>query len=95
MPKTMFMRPKFVEAAEQISIESIPDAQSSVMWLSQEWRDAETRAKRRRLIRFANLARNRALVMIKRANISTREKMELRGVAAVYKRWLRSHRLKG
>ena len=93
MTKTLFFPPKHKEAAEQISIESPADALASVKWLSEEWNNAKTRAKKRRLIRYAVLAMNRANAMLKKKNLSQKERREFRQIVRIYKNWLERHRL--
>ena len=94
MSKTIFFPPKYEEAAEQISIESPADARASVYWLTGEWNRARTREKKRRLIRFAVLAMNRAKVMLKKRDLSQKERRELKQVWKIYRRWLDTHKLR-
>ena len=90
---TLFFEPKYKEASEQISIESPADARASVKWLTEEYKSAKTRAKLRRLIRFAVLARNRAKAMLKRKNLSAKERKEFKEIIKIYDRWIEEHRL--
>ena len=62
-------------------------------WLTREWREAETRAKKRRLIRFAVLAMNRARVISQNPRVSPAERRESAQVARIYENWLERHKL--
>ncbi|MEM5866313.1 MAG: hypothetical protein QXG39_00135 [Candidatus Aenigmatarchaeota archaeon] len=89
-----FLPPKYKEAAEQISVETPEDALASVRWLSEEWRKAKTREKKRRLIKFASEAIRRCRAQLRRKRLSAKEREEFRQVVKIYKNWLRRHRLR-
>ena len=84
--KTMFGKPKHDYLRDIISIRSPESATGSVRELTREFFSAETKAKRLRIARSAQLASNRALASAKRDSVSAREKAELRKVAGIYDR---------
>jgi hypothetical protein len=90
---TIFFPPKYKEASRKIRIDTVEGAKESIKWLNDEWDDAKTATKRRKLISFANLARNRATVMSGNPNISYGERMEAGEVAMRYKTWLDNHHI--
>ncbi len=94
MGRTIFFPPKHAKAAKMIRIDSPEGARQSVRWLSHEWRKAKRRDKKRRLIRYASLAKARAKVALKRRNLSAKERKEFKKVVKIYDDWLKKHRLR-
>lgn len=91
--RTIFFPAKYKEASRQISIETPADARASVQWLNEQWRGA-TRTKKVRLKKYAVLAMNRARALLKRKNLSLKERKQLKRVITIYKRWISSHQIK-
>ena len=92
--RSLYKEPKYKKASEMIRIDSPASARASVDWLSKEWRSSKTRAKKRRLIKFATVAMNRAEIASESKRISLRERKEMKKVASIYRHWLRRHRLR-
>lgn len=82
--KTMFGKAKNKYLRDIISIRSPESATGSVRELAREFYTAETRVKRLRIARSAQLASNRALASARNKAVSAREKTELRKVAGIY-----------
>ena len=93
LKKGLYKPAKHKEAAEHIMIDTPDNARKSIRWLNKEWKEAKTRAKKRKLIQFANLARNRAKVMSENERISEKERREAAKVAKIYDEWLKKHKL--
>jgi len=92
--KTMFFEPKYKKYAKIITVKSIPKAKESLNKLSAEWKNAD-REKKRRIIKAATLAANRAVGMTKRKKRPLRQKTkdEKLKIAKLYREWIKSHSL--
>jgi hypothetical protein len=82
--KTMFFKPKSEKYADIVSIESPYRARYSCKQLKEEYHKAETRDKKLKIIRVANLAANRARAIREKKNISSIERSEMAEVASIY-----------
>jgi len=91
--KTMFFEPTHVTYAEVISLRSPEEARFASKWLLNEFKTAETRAKKRRVKKVTVLASNRAFAMAKKGDLSGKEKVELKKIGDIYKRTYKRMRL--
>jgi len=76
-----------------IKIDSVASAEQSVRDLTREFRSAQSRTKRVRIIQYATLAANRCIASANRKNLFSKEKRELKAVAEVYRDFVKEHRL--
>ncbi|MCW1309123.1 MAG: hypothetical protein QXP04_00345 [Candidatus Nanoarchaeia archaeon] len=83
---TIFFAPKYKIAAERISLRSPEEARASAEWLLDEFSNAKTLEKKRRIKKFAVLAHNRAKVMAENERLSPKEREEALKIANIYKR---------
>jgi len=89
----MFFKPTYVTYAEVISLRSPEEARFASKWLLNEFRTAETRAKKRRVKKVTVLASNRAFAMAEKGDLSDKEKVELKQIGNIYKRAYKQMRL--
>jgi hypothetical protein len=92
---TLFFPPKHKWLADIISLKDPQSARESVRILKQEF-EKSGRARRRTILRAANLAANRAAAFLNKKNISAKEKQEFREIEKIYRRFVEwaSRRLK-
>ncbi|RLI98295.1 MAG: hypothetical protein DRP08_08245, partial [Candidatus Aenigmatarchaeota archaeon] len=83
--KTIFFKPKYLKYSEIVRIDTPDAARGSVKILLREFRNAETRAKKRRIKWMCVLAANRAKAARKKGNLSPREKREFAEVKRIYR----------
>ena len=78
--------------AKIMSIKDPRGARAACRALSKNWRNL-TRAQKRKRIKYAVLAMNRAKAMLRRRSLSKKERAELKQVVAIYRKWIDRHRL--
>ena len=83
--RTIFFPAKHPSYAEIVRIDNPDAARGSVKILLREFRNAETRAKKRRIKWMCVLAANRAKAARKKGNLSPREKREFVEVERIYR----------
>ena len=81
---TLFKPPRWKYLAEIITFENPEAAKGAVKELLREFRQAKTRAKKRRIKQATIYAANRARASAKRKNLSSRERKELEEIARIY-----------
>jgi len=84
--KSIFFPAKHPSYAEIVRIDNPDAARGSVKILLREFRNAETRAKKRRIKWMCVLAANRAKAARKKGNLSPRERREFAEVERIYRR---------
>lgn len=82
--KTMFVKAKSKYLADMISLRNPASARGSVRELTLVFNAAETKPKRLRIARAAQLAANRALATTKRKNLSRKERAEFWEIRVIY-----------
>ena len=83
---TLFHKAKYKKYADIVSLKSPEGARYSVKMLKVEYRRAETREKKLRIIRVLQEASNRAKASAKRKELSERERKELKKIAKIYRK---------
>jgi len=76
-----------------IKISSPTGARKSTDMLTREWKSAKIRDKKRRLIKYATLAMNRANAATKKTSMKHQTKVAYRASANIYSHWLSLHKL--
>lgn len=89
---SLFEPPKSKKWAKIIRIDSPAGARYSVRMLSKGWNKL-TRAQKVKRIKYAVLAMNRAKVLLRKKNLSQKERRELKQVVEIYRKWIDAHRL--
>ena len=84
--KTIFFKTKHKYLGDMISLKSPALARNSVTDLKQEFKDAQTNAKKLRIARATQLASNRAKVILKKKGLSLKERSEFRQISVLYKK---------
>lgn len=84
MSRTLFGKPENKYLSEAVEMDNIPSAKASVRELRKEFRDAETRAKRRRIKRALILAGNRGGAMSKNPQYNPDTRKEKKKIAGIY-----------
>lgn len=82
---TMFGKSSNSYLSKAISIRSPRDARESVAKLNALFRESKTRDKKIRIARAASLASNRAKMQLRRSNLSSKERGEMREVSRIYR----------
>jgi len=83
--KTIFFPPKYKKYAKIITIANPRDARKAANKMVKEFRKAKTRAKKVRLKKMVVLAANRAKALLKKKNISPKERSETMQVYRIYR----------
>lgn len=86
--RSMFGPPKYKKYEKIVKLTSVEDAKESAKELLHEFKSAETKAKKLRVLRATQLAANRAEVMTKRKKrpLKSSTKREKKKIAAIYER---------
>jgi len=84
--KTMFFPPKYPSLAKIVRIDSPKNARKAVKTLLAKFKKAKRRDVKVRVKRAAVLAGNRAKAMLRRKNLSAKERKEMREVYKIYRR---------
>lgn len=82
---SIFFPAKHKKYEEIVSLKSPEEATVSTEKLTAEFKDAETRAKRVRVLRVTVLASNRAYAMAKKKDLSKKERHEFRLIGHIYR----------
>jgi len=90
----LFKPPRWKYLAQIITFENPEAARGAVKELLREFRQAKTRAKKRRIKQATIYAANRARASAKRKNLSPRERRELLQIARIYERAARRMKLR-
>jgi len=92
---TIFFPSKHKGLSAVISIRNPEEARAGLLRLSRAWNSKRTtRAQKRLILRSVVLARNRAVALLKKRNLSRKERRETQQVIAIYDRWIRNHKLR-
>ncbi|AEA46067.1 hypothetical protein [Archaeoglobus veneficus] len=86
----LFAPAKNKTASKNISIESPSKARKSVAWLRKQIRNH--RLSITKAVQYANCAANRAKAMLKRKNLSRKERKELKEVHSIYRRFVEKNK---
>ena len=81
---TMFGKAKYEYLSNIISLKSPASARQSVKLLVQEFDQAQTKTKRVRIARAAQLASNRAYATKRRKNLSPNERRQFAEIGEIY-----------
>lgn len=82
--KTMFFEPQHKKYSEMIEMDDPESARASVRKLKEEFNKAKTYDKKLRIAKDTQLAENRAGAMLKRENLSSKERAEFREIKQIY-----------
>jgi len=91
--KSIFFPPKHPTYAEIVCIDNPDAARGSVKILLREFKEAETRNKKRRIKWMCVLAANRAKAARKKKDMSMREKREFAEVEHIYREAVKKMKL--
>lgn len=84
--KTMFVEPKTKMLAAVVKVDSPVNARKSATSLKKMFREREHRDSKVRIKRATVLACSRSRAMLKKKDLSSKEKAEFREIAAIYKK---------
>lgn len=84
--KTMFRKPKSQKLAKMVSIESPTSAKIGASMLVRHFNKLSRRPSKVATKRAAVLAANRAGAMLKKKDLSRKERVELRKVRSIYRK---------
>lgn len=79
------MPSKYKKYGRIVSLKSPAKAKISVSTLTKEFNKAQTRNKKLRIWRVANLASNRAFANLKKSGMSYKERQEYRQIGGIYR----------
>ena len=82
---TLFGPPESEKYAEIVKMDSVDDANKSVLQLIEEFKSAETTEKRYHIYHVADLAAKRANAELNRENLSDKAKLEFTEIGAIYR----------
>ena len=81
---TLFEQPRYKKYADIIKIDTIPNARDSVASLKKEYRDAQTKMKKLRIVRVLVYTINRIEATLKRTTLSVSERYEFKRILIIY-----------
>lgn len=91
--RTMFVEPKTKMLAAVVKIDSPANAKKSAIELKRMFRERKHRDSKVKIKRAAVLAYVRSRAMLKKKDLSSKEKAEFRKIAAIYKKAYKSMEL--
>lgn len=88
--RTMFVKPKSKTLAAVVKIDTPANAKKSVIELKKMFRKREHRDSKVKIKRATVLAYSRSRAMLKKKDLSSKEKAEFRKIARIYKKAYKS-----
>jgi len=83
--RTMFGKRKWKRLAEVVSLVNPTEARKSTTWLKRHFRELKSREHKVAVKRATVLASVRAEAMLKKKDLSSKERAEFRKIAKIYK----------
>jgi len=87
---SLFSTPTYKKYSDIISFVDEKEAKKSVKKLRAEYKSAKTTTKKLRIERVAVFAANRANASAARKNLSKKEKIELKNISKIYRKFYES-----
>lgn len=82
---TMFGERRWKQLAEVVSLENPVEARNSAVWLKRHFKELKSREHKVAVKRATVLAANRADAMLKKKDLSRKERNEFRKIVTIYR----------
>ena len=81
---SLFEQPKYKKYADIIKIDTISNARESITSLKKEYKSAQTKTKKLRIVKVLVYTINRINATLKRTTLSVSEKYEFKRILIIY-----------